>query len=249
MVDARQEFAMLSKLVPALTAAAALAAMPAQAEGWEFSLTPYFMAPNMDGKAAVGPADISVSASPMDIFRNLNWGAMGILEANNGKFGFAVDLTYMDLGAEGPGGRAEFDGHQGAYTPMVLMRIHKNAEAYVGARINSIGAGITATGPLGNTRSASRTETWVDPLIGVRTNFPLSRTIDLTVQADVGGFGIASDYAVQAWPALGFRLGNSSKAILGYRAIYVKYESGAGLDRFVYDVLTHGPTAGVQFRF
>jgi hypothetical protein len=228
---------------------AMLAAVPAQAQGWEISLTPYFMAPNMDGKAAVGPADISVSASPADIFRNLNWGAMGILEANNGRFGFAVDLTYMDLGADGPGGRASFDGHQGAYTPMVLMRVHKNAEAYVGARINNIGAGISGTGPLGNPRSASRTETWVDPLIGIRTNFQLNRTIDLTVMADVGGFGIASDYAVQAWPSLGFRLGSSAKAILGYRAIYVSYESGSGLDRFVYDVLTHGPTLGVQFRF
>ena len=240
---------MPSKLFRTLIAAAAVAAVPAQAEGWEFSLTPYFMAPNMDGKVAVGPADISVSASPADIFSNLNWGAMAILEANNGKFGFAVDLTYMDLGADGPGGRASFDGHQGSYTPMALMRVHKYAEAYVGARINNIGAGISGTGPLGNPRSASRTETWVDPLIGIRTNFPLSRTIDLTVMADVGGFGIASDYAVQAWPAFGFKLGNSSKAILGYRAIYVKYETGSGPDRFVYDVLTHGPTAGVQFRF
>lgn len=241
--------AILPRILVASAAVAAVAAVPARAEGWEFSLTPYFMAPLMDGKAAVGPVDINVSASPSDIFSNLNWGAMGILEANNGKFGFAVDLTYMDLSAEGPGGRAEFDGHQGAYTPMVLMRVHKNAEAYVGARINNIGAGISGTGPLGNPRSANRTETWVDPLIGIRTNFQLNRTIDLTVMADVGGFGVASDYAVQAWPSLGFRLGNTSKAIVGYRAIYVSYETGSGLDRFVYDVLTHGPTVGVQFRF
>jgi hypothetical protein len=65
----------------------------------------------------------------------------------------------------------------------------------------------------------------------------------------VGGFGISSEYAVQAWPSLGFRLGSKSRAMLGYRAIYVKYESGSGLDRFVYDILTHGPTAGVLFRF
>jgi hypothetical protein len=240
---------MSSKFGLALLAAALSAAGPAQAEGWEFSLTPYFMAPNMDGKSAIGPVDINVSASPADIFRNLNWGAMGILEANNGKFGFAVDLTYMDLSADGPGGRATFDGHQGAYTPMLLARVDPNAEVYVGARINDIGATISGIGPLGNPRSASRSETWVDPVVGIRTNFQLSRTIDLTVMADVGGFGVASDIAVQAWPSFGFRLGNKSKAILGYRAIYTKYETGSGLDRFVYDVLTHGPTLGVQFRF
>jgi hypothetical protein len=240
---------MQANLFRALGLAAALSAVPAHAEGWEFSLTPYFMAPAMDGKSAIGPVDINVSASPADIFRNLNWGAMGILEANNGKFGFAVDLTYMDLEADGPGGRATFSGHQGAYTPMLLARIDPNAEVYVGARINDIGATISGTGPLGNARSVSRSESWVDPVVGIRTNFQLSRTIDLTVMADVGGFGIASDIAVQAWPSFGFRLGNSAKAILGYRAIYTKYETGSGLDSFVYDVLTHGPTLGVQFRF
>jgi hypothetical protein len=242
---------MLACMSRILAAAAALAAVsaPAKAEGWEFSLTPYFMAPLMDGKAAVGPLDINVSASPSDIFSNLNWGAMGILEANNGRFGFAVDLTYMNLEADGPGGRATIDGHQGAYTPMLLARIDKNAEVYVGARINDIGARISTTGPLGNDRSAGRNETWVDPLVGIRTNFPLSRTIDLSIMADVGGFGLGSDYAVQAWPSFGLRLGNKSKAVLGYRMIYSSYSTGSGVDRFVYDVLTHGPTLGVQFRF
>ncbi len=81
-----------------------------------------------------------------------------------------------------------------------------------------------------------------------RSHFPRSRTIDLTVQADVGRFGDGSDIAVRARPGRGFRPGRKSKAIFGYRAICTKYETGSGIDRFVYDLLTHGPTLGMPFR-
>jgi hypothetical protein len=67
--------------------------------------------------------------------------------------------------------------------------------------------------------------------------------------ADVGGFGIASDISVQAWPSVGFRLSDSIRMKLGYRLLYTKYESGEGMERFVYDVLTYGPTVGVKFQF
>ena len=83
----------------------------------------------------------------------------------------------------------------------------------------------------------------------MRVILPFNDKTDLTVIGDVGGFGVGSDIAVQAWPSLGFRLSNSVKAQLGYRVVYADYESGSGLRRFKYDMVTHGPTAGVQFRF
>lgn len=240
--------------VLALITALALPAVPAAAQdaqdsGWHFVLTPYFMAPTMDGKAAVGPVATQVSTSPSDIFSHLNWGAMGIIEANNGRFGAALDITYMNLETRRDGFVDKIGGHQGAYTGMLLARFDRHAEAYVGARVNDIGLTVRAAGPLGNTASATRSKTWVDPIIGVRTHFDLSPGIDLTILTDVGGFGAASDITVHAWPSLGIRLGGSIRAQLGYRLIYTKYESGSNLDLFVYDVLTYGPTAGLQFRF
>jgi hypothetical protein len=238
------------KITSALLAAVAVAAaVPAQAEGWNFVFQPYFMAPYMDGKAAIGPVEARVSQSPSDIFSNLNWGAMGIFEVNNGRFGFMVDLTYMDLEADREGFVDRIGGHQGAYQANVLLRIEEHAEAYAGLRVNDLGLRISGTGPLGNARSASRNKQWVDPVVGMRVNLPLSRTIDLTMVADVGGFGVGSDITFQAWPTLGFRLSDSISAKLGYRAIYSDYQSGSGIDNFEYDVLTHGPTLGLQFRF
>jgi hypothetical protein len=227
----------------------AVAPVPATAQDWEFSLTPYFMAPSMDGSSAVGPLEVDVAASPADIFDNLNWGAMAMLEANNGRFGVAIDATYMNLEAEREGFLEEIGGHQGAYTGMVLARVHPYAEAYAGARVNDLGVRLQATGPLGVVRTASASKTWVDPLVGMRVTLPVSGKTDLTILADVGGLGISSDIAIQAWPSFGIRLGNKVKAQLGYRMIYTAYDSGTGLRRFEYDILAHGPTAGVQFRF
>jgi hypothetical protein len=226
-------------------------AAPAHAEegDWEFSITPYLMAPAMDGQTAAGPLETNISTSPADIFRNLNWGAMATIEANNGRFGIAADITYMNLEAKRDGLINKVGGQQGAYTGMLLARIDPNAEVYIGARLNDLGVKLSGTGPLGNPREASRSRSWVDPLIGMRVNLPLGQTTDLTVMADIGGFGVSSDIAVQAWPTVGFRLSEGARALVGYRVIYTDYEAGSGLRRFKYDVVTHGPTVGVKLSF
>lgn len=244
------------RITPMLALAAAALGTAAGAEdtaptGWQFTFEPYFMAPYMDGKAAVGPLDAQVSSNPSDVFSNLNWGVMGLLELNNGRFGLLFDGTYMNLETTQDGPIDRITGHQGGYSFTALVRIQQHAEAYAGIRVNDLGVTVSGFGPLGNVRSASRSETWVDPIIGMRVTLPLSRTVDLTTLADVGGFGVSSDITLQAWPSFGFRLSDSIRAKFGYRVVYTQYETGgnAPLDRFVYDVLTHGPTLGVQFRF
>jgi hypothetical protein len=249
-------------LVATSVAAVALAA-PARAEGWEFIVTPYFMAPNMDGKAALGRLETQVSASPSDIFSNLNWGIMGSVEANNGNWGFNFDANYMNLDMTPDAlSRLSVDGHQAAYTATILKRIHKNAWVYAGVRYSDMGVqfgcqtqclpngGINVPG--GITVPAvdtSRNEDWVEGLVGFRAQLPFNDKLDLTFVADAGGFGEGSDITINAWPQLGFRLGGSSKLMLGYRLLYVKYENLEGNRPFKYDVLTFGPTLGLEFRF
>ena len=246
-----------------LLSALALSA-PLRAEGWNFIVNPYFMAPNMDGKAGLGQLQTQVSQSPSDIFQNLNWGVMGSLEANNGNWGFNFDANYMNLDLT-PTDRTRLavTGHQSAYTATILIRVHKNAWVYVGARWSDMGVkfgcqsnclpngGINLPNGGANipTVDTSRNKGWADPLIGFRAELPFNDKIDLTFNADIGGFGVGSDVTVNAWPQLGFRIGGRSKAMIGYRVIYVKYKSDDGGLPFLYDVLTFGPTAGLQFRF
>jgi hypothetical protein len=237
--------------IGALAAGAALlAAAPVTAGEWQVTLTPYLMIPTMDGKAAVGPLGVVVNTTPATIFSHLNWGAMGQAEVNNGRWGVNLDATYMNVDVTSDTRRYAINGHQGAYTATLLYRVHPHAELYAGARVNDIGLRLDCNRnclPL-DIANAARGRTWVDPLVGVRTTLPFSDHVDLTTLADVGGFGAASAIAVQAWPSLGVRLG-PGKAMAGYRLLYTKYQTGAGRDRFVYDVVTYGPTIGYQLHF
>jgi hypothetical protein len=248
---------------PLVAAAALTLAAPASAEGWNFIVSPFVMGPNMDGKAALGPLDTRVSASAIEVFRNLNWGLMGSLEANNDNWGFNFEGIYMNVDMTPDAlTRLRVDGHQGSYTGTVLKRVHENAWVYAGVRYTSMGVnfgcqtqclpngGINIPGgitvPEINTR---RSEDWVEGLVGFRAELPFNDNLDLTFNADAGGFGEGSDITINAWPQLGFRLGGASKLMLGYRLIYVKYENNEGPRPFLYDVLSFGPTLGFEFRF
>lgn len=255
----------MKTVAPALIAAAfwgLAVAAPARAEGWNLIVSPYFMAPTMDGKAALGPLETRVSQSPSDIFSNLNWGFMGAIELNNDEWGVNFDVNYMNLDLTPDNvSRLSVTGHQAAYTAILLRRVSEHAWLYAGARYSDIGVGFGCQSnclpggginiPGGITVPAidtSRNQDWVEGLIGFRAELPFNDKLSLTFTADAGGFGEGSDISINAWPQLGIRLGGSSKLMVGYRLIYVKYEND-DRRRFVYDVLTFGPTLGLEFRF
>lgn len=242
----------LATTAPAAATAPTTAKEPTAAKEWEFIVNPYFMAPSIDGDLGVGPFDARVDASPSDVFSQLNWGVMGAVEANNGEWGLNLDVNYLNVDATDDGNRRfSVNGHQAAYTATVLRRVHPYAWVYAGARLSDMGVALDCNTncPVAGDRSARRDASWVEFLGGFRATLPIDDRFDVTVNADVGGFGIGSEISVNAWPQLGVRIGERSRALIGYRLIYVKHESGDGSSRFVYDALTFGPTIGVEFRF
>ncbi|TPE63713.1 hypothetical protein FJQ54_02335 [Sandaracinobacter neustonicus] len=230
-------------------ALASAVSTPASAADWQFSATPYLMFPSMSGDAQVGPLRVDVSTSPGDVFSNLNWGFMGLLEAHNGVWGVNLDLTYMNLDATDDRARGSINGHQGAYSATGLVRVAPGLDVYAGMRVNSLGLHAESFDNLGQHRSGSRSRTWVDPLIGARAVLPIGDTFDFTLLVDLGGFGIGSDVAAQVWPSFGWKVSNSVKVSAGYRLIYTDYSTGEGANRFVYDITTFGPTLGISISF
>lgn len=63
--------------------------------------------------------------------------------------------------------------------------------------------------------------------------------------ADVGGFGVASDYTWKLSGTLGYQFSDWFSARAGYRHLKVDYEDGG----FVWDVELSGPIVGASFRF
>jgi hypothetical protein len=101
---------------------------------------------------------------------------------------------------------------------------------------------------------ASGDQDWFDPLVGARAFFDLSERWTLSMQGNVGGFGVGSDFTWGAMSTIGYRFRlfsekNNSRAAAGYRAIYQDYQDGSGDDKFEWDITYHGPILGLIIEF
>ena len=97
-------------------------------------------------------------------------------------------------------------------------------------------------------RSFSFYVNWIDPLIGLRGRFNLSKAFYLSAETDIGGFGIGSDIAVQAYAALGCQITRIIHSEIGYRYLYEDYRDQSAND-FLYQLSLHGAqiTVGLTF--
>src|SRR5262245_51420063 len=88
---------------PRLIAVASLTffAVPAPAEGWQFSLTPYLWLPNLNANGTTEPPpgggrpDFEVG--PVDYLDNLDFVLMLAGEARHGNWSLRSDLIYLDF--------------------------------------------------------------------------------------------------------------------------------------------------------
>ncbi len=224
---------------------AGLAAQTAPA-GWDHSLLIYMLGAGMGGKVTVGPVAVDVDASFSDIMKNLQFGAMASYRGEHGNFAILGDLIYMGLGATGHGPadvKADVDVDQWLVEADGAWRLSPGFEVLGGARYMSLGTNVALRGPL-ETRQASTTKDWVDPVVGFQVKVPLGGSWMFVGRGDVGGFGIGSDLSWQAAAGVRVEFSPRSSLVLVYRALDVDYESGSGASYFRYDVLTQGPTLG-----
>jgi len=97
-------------------------------------------------------------------------------------------------------------------------------------------------------RSFSFYDSWTDPLIGLRGRLNLSKAFYLTAETDVGGFGIGSDIAVDAYAALGCQITRYIYSEVGYRYYYDDFRDASAND-FLYQMSLHGAQLTVGLKF
>jgi hypothetical protein len=97
-------------------------------------------------------------------------------------------------------------------------------------------------------RSFSFYDSWTDPVIGLRGRYNLNKAFYLTAETDVGGFGIGSDIAVQAYAALGCQLTRSIFSEVGYRYLYEDFRD-QGANDFLYQLALQGAQITVGMKF
>ncbi len=219
------------------------AAQPAGDE-WQVVVAPYLMGAAMDGTTTLRGREADVNVSASDIFSNLQFGAMGLVEAKKGDWGFGADAIWMALGTTVR--NTNVDVNQGAFAFYGIRRLSAAADLTFGARVN------TLQGELDFKSIGLRVDqdkTWVDPIVGLTLRTSPERVLQLRLYSEIGGFGAGSNFTWQAFPTVGVKLAPGFALELGYRWLDVDYDSGEGNDRFVYDMLTQGPVLGVAFKF
>lgn len=241
-------------VVVASTASIPMTAL-AQDSGWRHTLSPYLMAASLDGSSGVGPLDVNVDLGPSDIFSNLDFGAMLAYRGETENWAVMADFIYMKLGASDTSqnglvyGRINLD--QTIFQADVARRLSDHWEVTFGARYWDVETALLlrGQGPVGTEIRADTGESWIDPVIGVRFDYPFNPQWALLGKADVGGFGIGSDSTWQTSLGLRWQFSDNMSTALIFRYIDVDYESGSGASRFALDVAEYGPGLGLSFSF
>jgi hypothetical protein len=248
--------ALLLSAIPAMagTTAPSLTEMQPVAtsdSGWQVRAALYGWATGLDGDIAIKGNEVPVDVGFGDIFDHLDFAAMGVVQVGRGKWDFAADLFYAKLGAENTRRNIDFDAQLDqfignffvAYSVLDTGSTHFGV--YAGARVNWMDTELDIDFPNIADRSLSASESWVDPIIGVRFQQELSGKFFFRAVGDIGGFGIASDLTWQAFAAIGYRVNENGSLLLGYRGIGTDYEDGD----FGYDVVSHGLLLGFEYKF
>jgi hypothetical protein len=220
------------------------AAAQTTGDEWDVLVAPYLLGASMSGATTVRGREFDVDVPASDIFSNLEFGAMGLVVARKGKWGFGADAIWMALGTTLR--NTDVDYNQGAFAFYGLRHLSEAADLTFGLRVNTLQGELTFNTLGVNVR---QDKTWVDPIVGVTLRTPANRPVQVRVYSEIGGFGAGSDFTWQIFPTLGINFTERFSLDVGYRWLDLDYSTGEGANLFAYDVLTQGPVIGFGFRF
>jgi hypothetical protein len=230
---------------------------PDSTKTYHLFLEPYLLAPSMSGTIGVGRLpNTSVCVPASELFSYFQIGGMLYAEVHNNRFAYTSDLFYASLGQDASGKNGILSGNvsvkQFWWELEGLYRVQPWLEVGVGARINSVnnGLNINVSGPSGTmNNNITKGATWVDPLIVARLKGALSNKWLLQLRADMGGFGIGSQFAWQLQPDVYYRVSKLFEVGLGYRVISMNYQTGTQNTSswFLFDIEEYGPQLRLGF--
>lgn len=226
-------------------------------EAWQHTAAIYGVGASIDGEAGVGNVVADVDVGFDDILDNLEAGLMAAYRAERGPWAVVVDLMWMNLEADkgglGPlgGTRADVELDQLVVELDGAYALTERLDVYGGLRYWDVDADLTVAtgGPLGQTLSASLSEDWVDPVVGLRYQWPLGAKWTLVARGDIGGFGVGSDFTWHTTAYASWNLSEHASLLFGFRYLDVDYDDGSGSDRFLMDLSEGGPAIGFAWRF
>lgn len=223
---------------------------------WHLDLSPYLWFPGVHGRVGALGRDISVHASPGDLLSNFRFGIMGFVEARKKRMLLPLDIMWVRLGDSKAlpfpalgATTADFKGGEFLLTPKVGYRVLDEEEikvdALTGFRYWHFYQGVHFV-PSNLNLNFSKSEDWVDPLVGARISGTLAPKVVITIFGDVGGWGTGSQLEYQVGGALGYKIKPKWTLQAGYRYLHVDYRTGTSIANLVTSGAVFGVTINLK---
>lgn len=224
-------------------------------EGWRFEVQPYLWMSALAAEADAGAVEGEVDAEFSDLLDFLDKALMLHAEAHYGSWGMFTDVMWTRLSKDraiGPAGSMDITldtwfielGGFYRFTKEVKDRT-LTIDPLFGVRVGIAGTELDLTTGAG-TATVDSNETWVDPMIGVRTAMQFTPKISAGLRADLSGFGVGSELTWNIHPEMRYRINDLFTMTFGYRYMAAKFETDSDTD---IDVSFNGPVLGFLFTF
>ena len=229
------------------------APQPSPDPGWEFSVAPYFFLASLDGTVGVGGQRAEVNARFRDLFRNLDFAAMGTFEAHKGNWSILGDAMYISLSGERVTPNPLFSDinvevKETILEPAVAYRVLETERGSIdvlgGVRFWHVKTHLTFQPRILPLVDVEGSKNWADPIVGARGTVKLSPRVFALGRFDMGGV-VSSDFTGQVFGGVGFQFKPRVAFIGGYRYLRVDYAN----DGFVFKTAMNGITLGAKFKF
>jgi hypothetical protein len=228
------------------------AQQPSSTEGWRVRATPYLWGSSLKGRVGIRDRSADVDASFADLFRELNFGFMALVEASNGRFTALTDLVYMNLSDEHATPGPLFSSADVIYksfllSPQAGYRMAGSESSFVdilgGIRFWHLDGDLKFEPGLLDAIELSNNRNWVDGIFGLRGKHRLTQTWSLSGYGDIGGGG--SNLTYQLVGSASADISRRLALVFGYRYLNVVYNK----DAFLFDTVMGGPIIGLTFKF
>jgi hypothetical protein len=231
------------------------------ADEWTYQLEPYLMVTSIKGDASVGRVpNVDVDVDFGTILDNLESAAMIHFEAHHDSgWGMMFDYGYMDLGNKTTNDNGSFVNAEVRQGVLELQGMYRNKLAngyldyFAGIRWwdNDLELEVDIENLPGNGLLQEVKSDWVDPVVGVRWLRHLDENWTFLAQADVGGFGVESDFTSSVHTGVQYQVSDLMTLNVKYKGTWVDFKEGSkGMPGyFQYDTITHGPVIGLIFNF
>lgn len=219
-------------------------AMPSLADEWEFRFTPYVWGPSLKLDTTIGRSrSASSDTSLLDV---LDFAFLAAGEVRKGDWGVMAEFNYLALSDDfrfAGGlvrGESELEGVMGgaALAYRFLSDEALALDAFGGFRVWSL----EATANFRVLPTASRSTTFVDPIMGLRGTYEITPDWFVSGIGEIGGFGVGSDFQWEVVGRLGYRFNDTIAVAAGYRHLALEVDR-KGL---AMDVAMTGPFVAVD---